>query len=733
MYSLGIIFFEMCFRFKTGMERAHTLGALRMPKIIFPDAWAIGHLPKQREIVTSLLQHEPKSRPSATQLLTSPLVPSPEKQKEFYDNAIAELTNPRSTQYPALIDALFDSGARTHVDTRQDDYTYDNEHDDELHVWKTVVMDHLVSLFRRHGAVDDHLPLFVPETTLLNAFPDLKPVRLLDQLGTIVQLPSSDLLALARSASRRRIERIKRYHVGRKYASHPGGGQPIVTGELSFDIVSPVRSLVSEAELLEVVDKAITECQGARGSASGDYEFHVNHESVLATILASTPDRVRSQVLKAFKDLGAGVGSGHVRSRLSNVPGLSRALLDDLEQCTVTDEFGVVRRKLESVFSASRRKLSQAIDEVAVILQLARACGVNRRILFRPTLSRNAEFFRGGFMFEVVRRAKQKEIVAFGGRYDSLLEHFKEPAINLQPRKAYGVGMSIAVDQLARMVRKYESALSERLMTKDNEDERSFGFWSPARCDVYVAANSQVDLAARMGVAGDLWRAGIRADLQYDDRRVLEEVNFECLEQNILFLVIPRANRPTVKVRNVLKRSEEEVARSDLTTYLRAAIAEQRRVDATYAAAESASALGAAATAGGGADPSKQPGAANIKLVLPPEPVNFKPGQKKPVRKFRHVTKSVYYDKAADFLAQVHSALPLIAVDLAAPLLAQLALDPAWVTDDEPWRAVLAALPSAERAYAENVREAVRDTATKGSCWLFALREGRGFLLQLAK
>lgn len=48
--------------------------------------------------------------------------------------------------------------------------------------------------------------------------------------------------------------------------------------------------------------------------------------------------------------------------------------------------------------------------------------------------------FRGGFIFQCVRKGKLGEVVAFGGRYDSLLDHFKEPA--RQSRKVYGVGMS---------------------------------------------------------------------------------------------------------------------------------------------------------------------------------------------------------------------------------------------------------------------------------------------------
>jgi translation initiation factor 2-alpha kinase 4 len=54
------------------------------------------------------------------------------------------------------------------------------------------------------------------------------------------------------------------------------------------------------------------------------------------------------------------------------------------------------------------------------------------------------------------------------------------------------------------------------------------------RCDVYVVGVPGVDLAARLAVTGELWRAGIRADLQYDDERTMNEVERECLDQNTL-------------------------------------------------------------------------------------------------------------------------------------------------------------------------------------------------------
>jgi translation initiation factor 2-alpha kinase 4 len=83
---------------------------------------------------------------------------------------------------------------------------------------------------------------------------------------------------------------------------------------------------------------------------------------------------------------------------------LPKHVLDDLEHCCLCgtsssdckladklDEVEVVQARLESIFPSSRRKLASAFAEIRETVQLARAFGVNRRILFRPTLARNAE------------------------------------------------------------------------------------------------------------------------------------------------------------------------------------------------------------------------------------------------------------------------------------------------------------------------------------------------------
>lgn len=218
----------------------------------------------------------------------------------------------------------------------------------------------------------------------------------------------------------------------------------------------------------------------------------------------------------------------------------------------------------------------------------------------------------------------------------------------------------------------------------------------------------------------------------------------DCTPTNNRYLVIARA-RPTVKViRTLGGRSEEEgelpatvdrqltaVAVTELSDYLRSAITEQRRIDSSYADGLPLQQKDVLSKA-----PSEVASKldAEIKLVLPPEPLTSRPVKGKPVRKHRHVTKAVYYDKADDFATSVKSSLPVIGVDLSAEMLSAMTLETAWVRDDEQWRAIThPQLPTSERRYADQVREAVREHAatTGGPVWLFSVREARGFLLQI--
>ena len=76
LFSIGVILFEMCYPpFQTGMERVLILRALR-GSATFPDNFpCVDSYKNFKEIITWLVQQKPSQRPSAAELLISPLLP----------------------------------------------------------------------------------------------------------------------------------------------------------------------------------------------------------------------------------------------------------------------------------------------------------------------------------------------------------------------------------------------------------------------------------------------------------------------------------------------------------------------------------------------------------------------------------------------------------------------------------------------------------------------------------
>ena len=81
IYSLGIIFFEMCTpALTTGMERIKVLSALRTKDILLPEDFdqTAG---LQAKIIRWLLVHDPSSRPTSWELLQSDYLPPPQVEE----------------------------------------------------------------------------------------------------------------------------------------------------------------------------------------------------------------------------------------------------------------------------------------------------------------------------------------------------------------------------------------------------------------------------------------------------------------------------------------------------------------------------------------------------------------------------------------------------------------------------------------------------------------------------
>jgi translation initiation factor 2-alpha kinase 4 len=170
--------------------------------------------------------------------------------------------------------------------------------------YEALVKDRLIDLFRRHGAIDWEPPLLLPVTDLLVDFKKEPGARFLNRTGQLVELPYDGLVSFARHIARTKRERLKRYHFGASFRESMGG-QPVSFGEVSsssrrgfspnlhstrpapdgvplltqvaYDILSPVRSMASEAEIMSVLDKIIDAFPGL--TRRHEWEFHITHQA----------------------------------------------------------------------------------------------------------------------------------------------------------------------------------------------------------------------------------------------------------------------------------------------------------------------------------------------------------------------------------------------------------------------------------------------------------------------
>lgn len=95
-------------------------------------------------------------------------------------------------------------------------------------------------------------------------------------------------------------------------------------------------------------------------------------------------------------------------------------------------------------------------------------------------------------------------------RYDPLITKLTIPN-RRTPIRAVAVQMSI--DRIASGLADYLSSSVKSLV----KEERSFGYWSPSRCDIYIASFQLGLLQERVELVKDLWNHHIRADMMYEE------------------------------------------------------------------------------------------------------------------------------------------------------------------------------------------------------------------------
>ncbi|KAK5827528.1 hypothetical protein F5H01DRAFT_98323 [Linnemannia elongata] len=782
MYSLGIIFFEMCFPLSTGMERAMTLRNLQQPEIIFPKEFPMDKMATQAQVIRALLSHNLKERPNSLELLQSDLLP-PKMEDEYIQECVRTIANPNTPYYHRLMSALFAQNADKHKDYTYDFNSENKAYDPFFSMFYGKVRAQMVSVFRCHGAVELGTPLLTPKSDLHDT--DKKSVALMDSTGGLVQLPYDLTMPFARFICRNGITQLKRFCFGRVYRENTVGGQPQIVYEVDFDIVhNTLNPMVTDAELIKVVDELLEEFPPFK--ATNGVFFLVNHTQVVEAIFDNCriPSEIRPGVYTILGQLGRQYQHmSQVRNHLMSVYHLPRSVLDELELFDRKGDFETVAKALEELITAEpmKTKLKDALGELRLLMMYCKTLGVRHKIVFSPLLMYNNQYYKGGMMFQAVDDAKRKNILAAGGRYDSLIQQFRHPVIGGPHRKVFAVGVNIAMQKIIGAMSQYQSehfryfVASNKSRGNSNggagsghDDEKSFGLWAPKRCDVYVASFGKVLLQERLELVKELWAHGIKADYMLEDGTDLtpETLVTTCKHQCINWIVIlknknqqdshQRMNRDMmgmVKVKNVLRKTEEEVPRSELCILLKAEIAEQTRLDHMVAASVGSGGGGGlksrkfvdttsghhhhhhhtleTTTGSGGArhgHDHHHNSSGESPQIQPDFNVNVVSSSR---NRLKHKQKTMLIDKAINNLVGVTKSLanatvPVLAVDLSKDNIRKLAQ--CNVAEDESFRKnVLDQLSPSQREYCMSIREAMlkvrQEEGGQKHLWLYSHRD----------
>ena len=116
--------------------------------------------------------------------------------------------------------------------------------------------------------------------------------------------------------------------------------------------------------------------------------------------------------------------------------------------------------------------------------------------------------------------------------YDRFIDCFSH--VKSRSDATCAVAVQISLEKIATALSAFQSTSLKTVL----KERRSYGYWSPRRCDVYVAAHpSDLDgtLQDRLEVTSLLWKNNISADMMYEFGSVEHESIMEqCASEGIL-------------------------------------------------------------------------------------------------------------------------------------------------------------------------------------------------------
>ncbi|RDW70020.1 putative cpc-3 protein [Coleophoma crateriformis] len=570
MYSLGIIFFEMCYRpVTTGMERDVVVKGLRQKEPALPSDFETTEKAVQTDIILSLIVHSPKERPSSAELLHSGKLPV-QMESETIRQTLAGLSDSRSPYYHKMMSALFSRPTKQAKDVAWDMSTTNPSAADLL--LQGIVRRKLISIFRRHGAVETPRSVLFPRSGHYGP----NAVQLLDPTGTLLQLPYDLTLPHARAIAKQEPAVQKSFAFGQVYRDRHDGGQPQTFGEVDFDIVSAdsLDLALKEAEVIKVLDEVVL---GFPALGSTQMCFHLNHSDLLTLIFDFC--RIEPGVRQAVAETLSKLNVQHwtwqkIRTELrSPLIGVSATSVDDLQRFDFRDSPSKAFQKLKTIFEGTDNfeKASSTIAHLRDVIAYTKRFDVRSKIYITPLGSLREKFYKGGVLFSCLYDRKIRDVFAAGGRYDSLIREHRHRTGSTDDDR-HGVGFNLAWEKLARLPKPSAKGFLKKA------EEEVHGIWNTKRCDVLVASfDASILRTTGVDIVQNLWAHEVNAELARDARSP-EDLLSKYRDDHHSWIVIIKQDS-VLKVKSMDRKDiqDTEIPSTQLISWLRGEIREREQ------------------------------------------------------------------------------------------------------------------------------------------------------------
>lgn len=526
MYSLGIIFFEMCYPLGTGMERAMILNDMRLVDVKFPSGFGDVRKPTEKRIIRRLLDHDPQKRPGAMELLQSGLIPV-EHQDIIIKEALKSLADPASPWQQQVRETLFNQPYLLAQDLMFETVGKDShgeiiENTSNDYLVLSQTLHELSRIFDNHGAIQDFSGSSLVPKLKLQAQAKEQVYELLDRSGLVLTLTYDLIFPIARFLSRHKLQVSKLYRHEFVYRPNLRGvGKPDKYSAVAFDIFAndSLELNSNSAECIKVADEILNTFPCFKTKNAQTY-IVINHSDILNCVVDFAFGRShtisqtrRYELMGVLSQLGIERGAEDIKRYLRNDFKIQHTVVKDLiDLFNFTVEPEKASQKLRKIMidSPLLAKVERALSNIREILSIVNKLGVKTTVSFCPLSNYNAKYYDGEFMFQAIHRIdKNRKFsrVATGGRYDHLVASLSNDGFS-KVKIAHGVGFQLTTTLLFLLMkntlkRAHTSSATSKAMAK----------WKKVRCDVLVASLEETIISnSGYQLLRELWANNISGD-----------------------------------------------------------------------------------------------------------------------------------------------------------------------------------------------------------------------------